>query len=120
MKYLRQFGIICTVTCVGEFLKYLIPLPVPAGIYGMVLMFGLLYFKVIQVEQVKETGEFLVEMMPLMFIPAAAGLITAWEQMKGMLLPLCVIIPLSTCLVMLVTGKIADVVIDKKRGQQNE
>lgn len=70
MKYLRQFGIILAVTCAGEIMKYFIPLPIPGSIYGLILMFVLLLTKVIKVEHVKETGEFLIEIMPLMFIPA--------------------------------------------------
>ena len=80
MKYLRQFGIILAVTCAGEIMKYFIPLPIPGSIYGLILMFVLLLLRVIKVEHVKETGEFLIEIMPLMFIPAGVGLITSWEQ----------------------------------------
>ena len=42
MKYIRQMTIILSVTCVAEILKYFIPLPIPASIYGLVLMFLLL------------------------------------------------------------------------------
>ena len=73
MKYLRQFGIILAVTCAGEIMKYFIPLPIPGSIYGLILMFVLLLAKVIKVEHVKETGEFLIEIMPLMFIPGATS-----------------------------------------------
>ena len=105
MKYIRQSAIILSVTCVGELLKYLIPLPIPASIYGLLLLFALLFFKVVRLDQVKEAGEFLIEIMPLMFI---------WEQMRGMVVPLCVIIPATTCLVMLVTGKVTDFMLKHK------
>lgn len=114
MKYLKQFGIILAVTCIGEFLKNLIPLPIPGSIYGLLILFMLLFFKVIRLDQVKEAGEFLIEIMPLMFIPAAAGLISSWEQIRGMVIPLCVIIPVSTCLVMLAAGKATDFMIEMK------
>ena len=77
MKYLRQFGIILGVTCAGEVLKYFIPLSVPGSIYGLILMFVLLFTGILKVEHVKETGEFLIEIMPLMFIPAGVGLLTS-------------------------------------------
>lgn len=115
MKYVMQFGIILTVTCAGEILKYMIPLPVPASIYGLVLLFALLVFRVVKLEQVKETGLFLIEIMPLMFIPAVAGLVTSWTQIKGILVPLCVIVPLTTCLVMFAAGKATDYLIEKGR-----
>ena len=122
MKYIRQSAIILAATCAGELLRYLIPLPVPGSIYGLLLLLGLLSLQIIRLEQVRETGEFLIEIMPLMFIPAGAGLITSWTRMKGILLPLCVIIPLSTCLVMLVTGKVTGYLLEKNRkdGKEHE
>ena len=118
MKYLRQFGIILAVTCVGEIMKYFIPLPIPGSIYGLILMFVLLLTKVIKVEHVKETGEFLIEIMPLMFIPAGVGLITSWCQLQPFLVPLLVITVVSTFVVMIVTGKVTDFLISKKEGKK--
>lgn len=116
VKYLRQFGIILAVTCAGEVMKYFIPLPIPGSIYGLILMFVLLLAKVIKVEHVKETGEFLIEIMPLMFIPAGVGLITSWSQLQPFLVPLLVITVVSTFVVMIVTGKVTDFLISKKEG----
>ena len=118
MKYLRQFGIILAVTCVGEIMKYFIPLPIPGSIYGLILMFVLLLAKVIKVEHVKETGEFLIEIMPLMFIPAGVVLITSWSQLQPFLVPLLVITVVSTFVVMIVTGKVTDFLISKKEGKK--
>lgn len=114
MKYIKQLAIIFAVTAVGEILKYLLPLPVPASIYGLVLMLILLMTKVIKLEQVKETGEFLIEIMPLMFIPPSVGLMASWGQFKEMLIPLVVISLLSTFAVMISTGKISDFLLSKK------
>ena len=114
MKYLRQFGIILGVTCAGEIMKYFIPLPIPGSIYGLILMFVLLLTRVIKVEHVKETGEFLIEIMPLMFIPAGVGLVTSWNQLQSFLVPLLVITVVSTFVVMIVTGKVTDFLISKR------
>ena len=73
MKYLKQFFIILAVSFAGEVLKYIIPLPIPASIYGLVIMLFLLGTKILSLECVRETGLFLVEIMPVMFIPAAVG-----------------------------------------------
>ena len=78
MKYLRQFMIILLVSFVGELLKYAIPLPVPASIYGLVILFILLETGVLKLEAVKDTAIFLIEIMPLMFIPAGVGLMESW------------------------------------------
>ena len=111
MKYLRQFGIILAVTCAGEIMKYFIPLPIPVSIYGLILMFVLLLLRVIKVEHVKETGEFLIEIMPLMFVPAGVGLLSSWGVLKPVCVPIMVIVLISTIIVMAVSGKVTQGVI---------
>lgn len=118
MKYMRQFGIILGVTCAGELMKYFIPLPIPGSIYGLLLMFVLLFTKVIKVEQVKDVGEFLIEIMPLMFIPAGVGLMASWGELQGFLVPLLVITVATTFIVIFVTGKVTDFMMDRK--EQNK
>ena len=70
MKYLKQFLIILVISLIGELLNKLLPLPVPASIYGMVILFIGLLSGVIKLSSVKEAGSFLIEIMPVMFIPA--------------------------------------------------
>ena len=71
------------------------------------------------VEHVKETGEFLIEIMPLMFIPAGVGLVTSWSQLQSFLVPLLVITVVSTFVVMIVTGKVTDFLISRKGEKKN-
>lgn len=113
MKYVRQFLIILLVTCVGEILHYLLPLPVPASIYGLVLMLVLLITHVIPLDAVEKTGDLLVEAMPVMFIPAGVGLLVSWTDLKNILVPVLVITPGVTLIVMIVTGKVSDLVLQK-------
>ena len=100
-------------------MKYFIPLSVPGSIYGLILMFVLLLTGVLKVEHVKETGEFLIEIMPLMFIPAGVGLLTSWSRLQSFLVPLLVITILSTFIVMIVTGKVTDFLLSRK-GKKEE
>lgn len=118
MKYLKQFGIILTISFVGEVCNHLIPLPIPASIYGLVILFVGLNTKWIPLDSVKETGKFLIEIMPIMFIPAAVGLIDAWGILKPVWLPIVAITLLTTVIVMGVTGRITQFVI--RKGQHNE
>ena len=120
MKYLKQFLIIMLVSCIGEILNHFIPLPIPASIYGLVLMLILLISKVLPLDAVKETAEFLINIMPVMFIPAAVGLIAFWEQLQPIVIPVIVITVVSTILVILSTGKITDLVLKGKDGEENE
>ena len=76
MKYLKQLLIILGISFLGELLKYFLPLPIPASIYGMVILFALLLSGALPLSAVRETGNLLVAVMPVMFIPAGVGLIT--------------------------------------------
>ena len=119
MKFLRQFMIILLLSFLGEVLKMFIPLPIPASVYGLVLMLLCLMTGVLKTSQVKEAAFFLIEIMPVMFIPAAAGLIDSWKVLQPLLLPILVITVVITIFVMVVTGKIAQM-IAQKRGIKNE
>ena len=117
MKYLKQFGIIMAISFIGEVLKTLIPLAIPANIYGLVLMLLALITKVIKLSDVKETAYFLVEIMTIMFIPAGVGLMVSWGSLKNILIPVIVITLVTTVIVMAVAGRITQFVIriEKKR-----
>lgn len=119
MKFLRQFMIILLLSFLGEVLKMFIPLPIPASVYGLVLMLLCLVTGILKTSQVKEAAFFLIEIMPVMFIPAAAGLIDSWKVLQPLLLPILVITVVITIFVMVVTGKIAQI-IAQKRGIKNE
>ena len=116
MKYLFQAAMIMLVTLAGELLHLLIPLPVPASIYGLVIMLACLKLRVIRLEQVEGAGEFLLEIMPVLFIPAAVGLIATWGQLQAMLVPVIVITVVTTFVVMAVTGWTAQLAM--KKGQR--
>jgi len=64
MKYIRQLGIILLVSFLGELLHYLLPLPVPASIYGIVLLFAALETRLLKADAIRETSSFLLEIMP--------------------------------------------------------
>ena len=91
MKYVRQFWIILLISAIGEGLHVLIPLPVPASVYGLVIMLIALGTHILKLEQVKEAAEFLIEIMPVMFIPAGVGLLTAWGALKPVCVPIILI-----------------------------
>lgn len=86
MKYLLQFGIIMAISFAGELLHDFLPLPVPASIYGILILFSLLQFKILHVAQIKETAMFLISIMAFLFLPAAVGLVVAWPVMKSAIL----------------------------------
>ena len=121
MKYVRQLLIILFISFLGELLKYIIPLSIPASIYGMVLLFLALELKILKVSDIKETSNFLIEIMPLMFIPAGVGLIDSWGELRPILLPVIVLLLVSTVLVMGVSGQVTQQMMHHgKKEDKNE
>ena len=120
MKYVKEFTIILGITLVGEWLKYILPMPVPAGVYGLFLLLFLLCTGIVKLEQIETTGNFLLEIMSVMFVPAAVGLIESYEQIRPVLIPLICICSISTIIVMAVTGKAADwMILRRQAGAKN-
>lgn len=111
MKYLRQFLIIIAISFIGELLKMFLPLPVPASIYGMLLLFIMLLTGVLKLDSVKETGKFLIEIMPVMFIPAGVGLLESWGVLQPMLVKVLIITVITSLTVMIFSGWITQAVI---------
>lgn len=120
MKYLRQLLIILIFSFIGELLHSLIPIQVPASIYGLVLLFIALLTGIIQLPQVKEAAKYLIEIMPLMFIPAGVGLLESWGDLKSILIPVLLLLVASTILVMGVSGKVTQGIIQRSKRKESK
>ena len=116
MKYIRQLCIIMLVSLAGEAVKAILPFPIPASIYGLVIMLVLLMTKALPLDKVEETADFLVSIMPVMFIPAAVGIMGAWGELKPVLVPTLVILAVTTVLVMAVTGRVTQFLMKMRKG----
>ncbi len=111
MKYLKQFLIILAISLIGELLKALLPLPIPASIYGMVILFISLLTGLIKLSAVRDAGMFLIEIMPVMFIPAGVALMSSWNVLSPMLIPVAIITVVVLIAVMAVSGRISQRII---------
>lgn len=106
MKYLKQFFIIVAISCLGELLARWIPAPIPASIYGIVLLFVGLVTGIVPYASVKEAGHFLIDIMPVMFVPAAAGLLDSWQLIAASWVEYGLLIIVTTVAVMGVAGRV--------------
>ena len=106
MKFVFQFCRILLVCLLGELLAHVLPLPVPASVYGLVLLLAALKLGIYKLEQVKEAGGFLTGILPLLFVPAAVGVMDLWAELETMLLPCLIAVIPVTLLVMGVTGQV--------------
>lgn len=119
MKYVKEVMWIIAFTFFGELLNALLPLPVPAGVYGMILLLLALMSGLVKLPEVEGAGNFLLDTMTMMFIPAAVGIMTAINILLPVLLPYLVIIVVSTVLVMVVTGLTASVILRRTESKED-
>lgn len=119
MKFISQFGVILALSFLGEVPHRWIPLPVPASIYGIVLLFLGLHFRWISAARIRDAARFLIEILPLLFLPAAVGLMDSWETVRVDWAAYAVIIAVSTFLVFGVSGVVTERLMrrDKEGGE---
>ena len=113
MKYLSQFLIILGFTFTGEALQRIIPLPIPASVYGLTLLFLALCLKIIKVDQVKQTGAFLTSILPILFVSPAVNIVDDWGLIQNDLLPIVLIMMGSTLLTFGISGRMAQWLLKK-------
>lgn len=111
MKYLKQFVVILLISFIGEILNRLIPLPIPASIYGIIILFVCLVSGILKKDDIKETSDFLIEIMPVMFIPAAVGILDSWDVIRLSWAAYAAVTILSTFAVMIISGHVTQCAI---------
>ena len=112
MRYLRQFLWIIGFTLVGEALHALLPLPVPAAVWGLVLLFIALESGKLKLSSVEDCGQFMLGIMPVLFIAPAVGLMDSWPVLASVWPAVLAIIVLSTVVVFGVSGVVTQGILD--------
>jgi len=102
----------------GEILHAVLPLPIPASVYGLILLLLALRFGIVKLEQVKEVGLFLTGIFPLLFVPAAAGVMELWAEMGEMLLPIVIAIIPVTVLVLVSAGRTTQALTSRRAARK--
>ena len=117
MKYMKQLSIILAITFLGEVLNRLLPFPIPGSIYGFIIMLLCLQFKIIKLDKVKDLANFLIDIMPIMFVPAVVGITVIWTNLADSIVQILLITISTTVLVMVITGKVAQFILDRDGGK---
>lgn len=114
MKYLSQFLLITAFSLAGECLQRLIPVTIPASVYGIILLFAALNLGLVKVEQVKDAGGFLSSILPILFVSPVIGILENWTQIKGSVLSIFLLSALTTVMTFAISGKIAQWICGKE------
>ena len=117
MKYLSQFLIIMGFTLAGEALQRLVPISIPASVWGLALLFAALCLKVVKVEQIKEVGGFLISILPVLFVGPTVGIMEHWALIRPQMLPIALLVA-STMLTFGISGGITQRLSRKGGGKK--
>lgn len=117
MKYLSQFLIILGFTLAGEALQRLIPVSIPASVYGLALLFLALCLKIVKVEQVKDVGGFLTSILPVLFVGPTVGILEHWDLIRPQLLLIALLLVSSTVLTFGLSGSLTQWLTRKGGGK---
>ena len=115
MQYIFQLLVILGASFLGEICNLLLPLPIPASVYGLVLLFIALMTGIIKLENVEKAATFLIATMSIYFIAPSVSLMTVIADYVDSLLGIVVICCVSTILVMVVTGKVSQLIMEKSK-----
>ena len=118
MQYLKQFTVIIAISALSELLAIFIPLPIPASIYGMSLLFLLLMTGVLKLKQVESAANLLLGIMPALFVVSGAGLITSYGQIAENFLSWVAVNIGSTIMILATTGILAQGLIRRKKAKE--
>ncbi|WP_026894916.1 CidA/LrgA family protein [Clostridiisalibacter paucivorans] len=117
MNILLQFGIIVGIWQIGELISYWTNLPIPGTVLGMIILFILLNTKIIKIEDLKISSDFLLNNLAFFFIPAGVALIGSIGVLKDAWLSLLIITLLTTFIVMGITGLIVENMIKWRKNK---
>ena len=104
MNIMGELALIFGICLVGEGVAALLPVAFPASVISMVLLMVLLLTGVVKDRHIQTASHFLVANMAFFFLPSFVGLLEHIELLKRQLVPLLLIIVLTTPVVYLVTG----------------
>ena len=113
MKYIKQLLIILLFTFLGEALAALLPLPIPAAIYGLVLLLLALCTGLLKPHHIDETARFLIQIMSVLFVAPTVGILAHWGLIAPKLVPILVIMVVSTVVVFAVSGLVTKLFLRK-------
>jgi holin-like protein len=120
VKYLKQFGLILLFTLLGELCRFLIPFPIPASIYGMVLLFAALGLKIIKLPDISDAGGWLVSILPVLFVAPAVNLLSSWDALKNAIVPILVVMIATTVIVFAVAGLVTQWILKGKKEDEKD
>jgi len=98
MKMMYQIGLLFGVCLLGQAISVFLPISFPGSVLSMIILFLLLFFRVIKVDHIRQKADFLLKNMSFFFIPAGIGILSSFDLIRSSILPLITVIIVTTIL----------------------
>lgn len=122
IKTAIQIAIIYIIYAAGNYISKLISdiIVIPGNIIGMVILLVLLTTNVLKLSMIEETGNFMLKYMGFFFVPLTVGLMESYKLIQSSIIQIVIILVLSCIIVMLVSGKVTDLLISYGREKNHD
>lgn len=117
MNLVKQFMTLFLVLFLGDIVAYVLKIPIPGNILGMLLLTIGLMKGFVQLKDVEEAGKILLDHLPIFFIPASVGIMLYFDLIRSQLAGILIPTILSIIIGLYVTGKVVDFFVKKNGGK---
>lgn len=121
-KILFQLFVILLICLAAEAAVSILPFSFPGSVAAILIFAALLMSKIIKEEQIKETADFMMANMALVFVPLNVGALEELGVLKGRLFSFFLVVVLSLVITFLGTYGTVRIVqrLTGRKGGQNE
>ncbi|MGQ9008957.1 antiholin-like murein hydrolase modulator LrgA [Bacillus stercoris] len=109
--FLTQAFIFAVIMLVSNMIAAIVPIPIPASVVGLVLLFLLLCLKVIKLEQVETLGTSLTSLIGFLFVPSGISVMNSLGVMQQYGLQIVLVILLATIILLGATGLFSQLIL---------
>ncbi|MCI6151824.1 CidA/LrgA family protein [Fusobacterium perfoetens] len=112
-----QLLILLLINFLGILIQKIFNLPLPGTIIGMIILFILLYKKILNEENIGNICDNLIKVMVLLFLPAVVNLMEHYHYLKADIIKIIILLVITTAITMGITGKTVEFLIKKMGGK---
>lgn len=103
-SFLQQASIFAIIMLVSKGIAFLLPIPMPASVIGLILLFLALCLKIIKLEQVEAFGTSLTGIISFLFVPSGISLINSLDILSAYGIQIFTVIFVATFVILAITG----------------
>lgn len=109
-----EFAIILAITYISSIISKYTPIPIPGPVIGILLLFILLNFKILKVENIKNATNLMLTNLAFLFLPPGVGLLKSINILANNWHKLFFVVVITTIITLVVTGWSVQFIIKRK------